>query len=163
MFIYTLLLPRHSGSGALSNRVCLESPRIITPNRTSIRSAVLHSTTKKNFFNGFELLCAYLLLPARMLPAGIVCGGVCLWVCVSVRRKSRKLLVGNRCNLVGICPMGDAKSDWKLVTFDLDLWPWELFSYFLKIQAIYFEWLDLATSFSVWRHIFRISRLVSRS
>jgi len=39
------------------------------------------------------------------------------------------------------------------VTFDL--WR-ELLSYF---QAIYFESLDLATSFFVWRHIFRISRL----
>jgi len=39
------------------------------------------------------------------------------------------------------------------LTFDLE-------SYFriFSIQAITFEWLDLATSFSVWRYIFRISR-----
>jgi len=30
----------------------------------------------------------------------------------------------------GHCPMGNAKSDWKLVTFDIDLWPWKLFLYF---------------------------------
>jgi len=43
--------------------------------------------------------------------------------------------------------MVNARSVWKLVTFDLHFWPWELFLYFLKIQAIYFEWLDLASSF----------------
>jgi len=49
--------------------------------------------------------------------------------------------------------MSHATSDWKLVTFDFD-------SYFgtFSIRAIYFEWLDLATSFSVRRYIFRISR-----
>jgi len=47
---------------------------------------------------------------------------------VSVHTKSRKLLIRNWCNLVGICPMVSARSGWKLMTFDLDLWPWELFS-----------------------------------
>jgi len=42
-------------------------------------------------------------------------------VCVSVRTKSRKLLIRNWCSLVGICPVVNAGSDWKLVTFDLDL------------------------------------------
>jgi len=63
----------------------------------------------------------------------------------------------NWCNLVGICPMWNAKSGWKFVTFDLDIWPWELFSYFFLIWAILFEWLYLATSFSVWKYIFGIS------
>jgi len=42
---------------------------------------------------------------------------------------------------------------WWRSTFDLE-------NYFrtFSIQAIYFEWLDLANSFSVSRHIFRISR-----
>jgi len=40
-----------------------------------------------------------------MLRPGIVFGGVCVSVCLSVRTKSRKLLVGNRCNLVGLCLM----------------------------------------------------------
>jgi len=53
---------------------------------------------------------------------------VCVRLCF--RTKSRKLLVGNWCNLVGICAMGNARSGWKLMTFDLDLWPWVLFSYF---------------------------------
>jgi len=53
---------------------------------------------------------------------------VCLCVSVSVRTKSRKLLVENRCNLVGICLTGNARSIGKLVTFDFDLWPWELFT-----------------------------------
>jgi len=46
------------------------------------------------------------------------------------------------------------ESWWHLTfTFDLE-------SYFctLSIQATYYEWLDLAISFSVWRYIFRISR-----
>jgi len=88
-----------------------------------------------------------------MPQAGIVFDGVCLWVCVFVCGKSRKLLVGNQCNLVGICHIVNARSDWKLETFDLG-------SYFctFSIQAIYFEWLDPATSISVWRHVFWISR-----
>jgi len=103
-----------------------------------------------------------------MLRASIVFAGVyesvslwfCLWVyksvCLSVCRKSRKLLVGNWCNMVGICSLVNARSAWKLITFDLDLWPWEFV--FFEIQAIPFECLDLATSFSVWRYIFKISR-----
>jgi len=77
-------------------------------------------------------------------------------VCTSVSTKSRKLLVRNRCHLVRICPIVNARSDWKLVTFDLDLWPWELFSYF-SAQAIPFERLDLATSLTVWRYFLRMS------
>jgi len=79
-----------------------------------------------------------------------------LYVCatVSVRTKCRKLLIRNWCNFVEICPMVNAGSDLKLVTFDLE-------SYFLtfSIQTTCFEWLDLTTSFSVWRYIFRTSRL----
>jgi len=95
---------------------------------------------------------------------------------------SRKLLIRNWCNLEGICRTVNARSDWKLATFDLDLWPWEpvsylvtfcldlwfweLFSYFLftiHISSTFgsFECINLATSFSVWRYIFRISRLSS--
>jgi len=62
----------------------------------------------------------------------------------------------NQCKLVGICPMVSARSGWKLVTFDLDLWTC-YFRIFL-IQAIPFEWLYLATLFSVCRYICRISR-----
>jgi len=91
---------------------------------------------------------------------------VCMSACVSVCTKSRKLLVRNRCNLVGLCPMGDFRSGWKLVIFDLDFWPWELFSYFLfamymSSSSKSFEYLSVATSFSVWRYMFRISRLPS--
>jgi len=75
------------------------------------------------------------------LPAGIVFRGVCLSVCLSVRvsavcvrwpHKSRKLLIRNWCkpNLVEMCPTVNTRSVWKLVTFDFDLWPWELFSFF---------------------------------
>jgi len=35
-------------------------------------------------------------------------------------------------------------------------WPWELFSYFVKFRQVLFEWLDLASSCSVWSYIFRI-------
>jgi len=61
-----------------------------------------------------QLLCRY-------LRAGYAASRYCFWRRLSVRTISRKLLVGNRCNLVGICPMVNARSDWKLVTFDLDL------------------------------------------
>jgi len=101
------------------------------------------------------------LLPVRMLQAGIVLDAVCLWVWlwvrVSVRRKSRKVRVGNWCNLVEICPTGDGRSDWKLVTFDLDLWPWGLFSYFFDSGYIFLKVWRSNFVFS-WRHIFRISR-----
>jgi len=49
----------------------------------------------------------------------------CPSVRLSVRITTRKLLIGNWCKLVGICPL---------------------------------QWLDLATSFSAWGYIFRISR-----
>jgi len=67
---------------------------------------------------------------------------VCASVCLSVRTKSQKLLFGNCCNLVGICPMVNAGYRWKLVAFHLQ-------SYFgiFVIQAIPFLWLYLATSF----------------
>jgi len=91
----------------------------------------------------------------------------CFWrrlcVCLSVCSKSRKLLVRNWCNLIETCPMVNARSVWNVVTFDPDLWPWELFSYFLfGIHISYiigsFECRNLATSFSVQRYIFRISK-----
>jgi len=37
------------------------------------------------------------------------------------------------------------------LAFDL-----ESYSCTSSFQAVYFEWLDIATSFSVWRYIFRI-------
>jgi len=82
-------------------------------------------------------------LPARLLRAGIVFDGVCDSVCLCVRLPAQ--------NLKNYCV--NARSDWKLVTFDLDLWPWELFSYFLfyiHISSIInsFECLNLATNFS---------------
>jgi len=51
---------------------------------------------------------------------------------LSVRTKCRKLLIENWCNLVRICLMVNTRSVSTLVTFDLDLWPWELFLYFLN-------------------------------
>jgi len=67
-----------------------------------------------------------------MLPAGIVFAGVSVCVCLSVRLSAQNLK--NYWSETDItwyeCPIENAKSDWKLVTFhfDLDL---ELFSYFL--------------------------------
>jgi len=75
------------------------------------------------------------------LRASYAASRYCFWrrlcVCVSVRRKSRKLLVGNWCNLVGICLMVNARINWKLVTFDLDLWPWEFFFFFFS--SVYYN------------------------
>jgi len=84
-------------------------------------------------------------------------------VCVSVRMKSPKLLVRNRCNLVQICPTMNARNVWKLVTFDVDLWPRELFSYFFSLLCSVRSsgCLNIATSFLAWRCIFRISRSLS--
>jgi len=92
------------------------------------------------------------LLPARQLCfEGIVFGGVSLSVCPHKISKTTDVTVR-------ICPMVNARSAWKLVTFWL--WPLTLravFVFFI-IRAIPVEWLYLATSFSVWRYIFRISR-----
>jgi len=63
--------------------------------------------------NGPLFTCA----PYKM--ADIVFGGVCLSVRLSVRTKSRKLLVGNCCNLVEMCFTVNARSVWKLVTFEV--------------------------------------------
>jgi len=52
-------------------------------------------------------------------------GGNCEFAHLSVRTKSRKLLIRNWRNLVGICPMVNTGSGSKLATFDL--LPWELF------------------------------------
>jgi len=49
-----------------------------------------------------------------MLETGIVFGDVCLCVCPHKISKTTN-------NLVGICPMVNTRSDWKLVAFDLDL------------------------------------------
>jgi len=72
----------------------------------------------------------FVFLPARQLCCEQVLFFVAS-VCVSVRTKSRKLLIRNWCNLVGVCPMVNARSGWKLVTFDL-----ELFSYFFHLPCI---------------------------
>jgi len=102
-------------------------------------------------------LCQLVFLPTRMLQAGIVFDGVCVSVCVSVRTKSRKPLVWNRCSLVGICPMRNAIN---VKVGDLDLWPWPVtLSYFIFAMHMSssirsYECLHIATSFSVWRYIF---------
>jgi len=98
------------------------------------------------------IICAHAASEYCFLAAS-----VCLSVCVTVRTISQKLLIRNWCNLVWICPMVNAKSTWRLMTFDLDLWPWVIFSYFFPSQALSFEFFKLAASFSVWMYIFRIS------
>jgi len=94
---------------------------------------------------------SYLLVTCvrAMLWAGIVFGGVHLSVCTKSKTTDQKLI-----NLVRICPM----VSWKLVvTFDLDIWPWELCKYTSSTVSS-FKCLNPATSFSAWRYIFRISR-----
>jgi len=92
-----------------------------------------------------------------------LCLCICASVCVSVCTKSWKLLIRNWCNLVGICPMVKARSVWKLVIFDLDFSPWDIFPNFSNSSS--FECLKLAASFSAWRYILEyLSHLrVSRS
>jgi len=83
----------------------------------------------------------------------------CLCVCASVSLQIISKTTGrNWYNLVGIFPawwsLKVLKCWWHLtLTFDLESY----FCIFL-IQAIPFERLYLANSFSVWRYIFRISR-----
>jgi len=79
-----------------------------------------------------------------MQEADNVFGSICLSVCT----KSQKLLNRNWCSLVVICTMVNARSDWKLPTFNLDLWPWELFSYFFSNSSNNF-WMPWASSFLV--------------
>jgi len=90
-----------------------------------------------------------------MLWAGIVFGSVCLWVClrvgVSVCRKSRKLLIRNRCNMIGVCSTLEVVRSWWHLTLSFDL---ELFSYFF---SSYIFWMAWHSSFIVCLHIFRIS------
>jgi len=86
-----------------------------------------------------------------MLGAGIVFDGVCVCLCVLLH-KILKILFRNWCSLVG---ERKARSVWTLKI--IDIWPWELFTYF-AIHAVPFEWLDLATLFSVWGYISRLSR-----
>jgi len=90
-----------------------------------------------------------------MLPAGIVlavcvrvCEGVCLCVCST---ESQKLPIRNQCNLVGICLLVNTRRirSWYRLTLTSDLQ-----SYF-SIEAITFEWLNLASSFSVWKYSFK--------
>jgi len=85
-----------------------------------------------------------------MLRASIVFAGVCLWVCLSVRRKSRKLLIGNLCNLVGICPMVNVRCGCKLMTFDL--WPWKLshfsnLGYTFRMAWLHFQFGDTSSRY----------------
>jgi len=78
-------------------------------------------------------------------------------VCLSLRTKSRKPLIRNWCNLLGICPVVNARGVWKLVTFDLE-------SYFRTYLSYNFrtDWpVDLATLTLIWRYDLRIS--MSRS
>jgi len=74
---------------------------------------------------------------------------------LTICTKSLKLLFRNWCNVVGICAMADARSVWKLVTFDLDFWPWH--SYFSN--SCYIFRVALPSNFIlVGIYIFRISR-----
>jgi len=79
--------------------------------------------------------------------------------CLSQRTKSQKLLIAYRCNLIGICPMENAR--W-LEVGDIWLRPltWRAILISFLIQAIPFKWLYLATSFSVQNetYIFRICK-----
>jgi len=71
---------------------------------------------------------------------------VCLCICASVRTKSRKLLVRNWCNLVAICPTVNARSIWKLVTFDVNLWPRKLLGYIVEVTRSFWHFdLDIGT------------------
>jgi len=93
------------------------------------------------FMPVFSFYMHELFLPVRQLcweQVLFLMVSVCVSVCLSAQNLENYRSV--RCG-------------WKLVTFDPE-------SYFrpFSFQHVYFEWLDLATSFSVWRYIFRVSR-----
>jgi len=72
----------------------------------------------------------------------------CIWQCLSVCL-SRKILIRNRCNLVGICFVVNAINDWKLEIFDRDLKSYFRIFYLPCIcyLLLSFECLNIATSF----------------
>jgi len=84
------------------------------------------TTTTTTTTTGWTFLLLLLLrniyiftcMPA-MLRACMVFGSISLCVSVCLHKIS-KLLMRNQCNLIGIWPMENATSAWKLVTFDLD-------------------------------------------
>jgi len=100
----------------------------------------------------FLNLCTYLWF-FLYLHATYAASWYCFWQCLSVCTKSWKLQDRNGCNSVRIWPKGNTRSRWKLMASDLDS-----FFVFFPPQAILYEWLYLATSFSVRWYIFRISR-----
>jgi len=79
----------------------------------------------------FTMLCTACMFPACFHMLAIVfigrlllsvntykktaASGYCFWrrLSVSVRKKSRNRLIRNWCNLVGICPMVEARGIWK--------------------------------------------------
>jgi len=67
--------------------------------------------------NGCCCCCCQLCCEQLSLLAAFVCV-FCLCVCPP---KISKTTDQNWCNFVGICPIVNARSGWKLVTFDLDL------------------------------------------
>jgi len=109
-------------------------------------------------FQFLSCFCIIFYLCARYCIC--VCVSVCLCVCLSVRTKFRKLLSLNKNwnNLVGICLLVNI-SWWILEVHGWNWWH-SIFSYFriFSAQATPFERLYIATSFSVWRYIFRTSR-----
>jgi len=79
-------------------------------------SAIFHTVSK----NSAQCRSHYYLC-ACCEQVLFLAASLCESVRLSVRTKSQKLLIINRCNLVGMCPMVNARSASKLVTFDLDL------------------------------------------
>jgi len=87
--------------------------------------------------------------------------GIAFGVCLSVRTKSRQLLIINWCNLVVYAPWWtlEVVQSWRHLTSTFDL---ESYFRTFSVQVMYFKWLVLATSFSVWRYTFRVFKSPSR-
>jgi len=101
-------------------------------------SAVTNSVVKtlrldRNVYTLYHYCSPYYVITVLVL---FLATSVCLCVCLSLQNL-KKLPIRNGCNLVGICPMVNARSDSKLVAFDFDLWPWELLSYFFYSGYIF--------------------------
>ena len=133
---------------------------------TAVRNIIIIRTLQESsLMRGvdYQKLCGcWLIYQAYFLPvqllckAGIIFSRVCMSVCVSVYltvgTKTKKTLIRNSCNLVGMCVIMNPMSIRILVAYVLEPWPWELFSYLSNIISAWrVRWRALWSYGALWR------------